>query len=175
MSLTAAQVSQLIREVALRLGIDPDAPDVRAQVLNFDVTAVPTTKGLFTPVYGTVSGWITTLDGDGHHVPHQGVDKSAWTFLRAGANVNGADTTEAYMAREYTGIQYTLRVQDLSDQALEDLVQRMSNAAVPRQLRRAGHRVRHRGDRMLCAGAAPRHAQTKTGPSRYVAAKTLTL
>lgn len=58
MALTSGQIDELIREIAVRLGINENAPNVRQLVLDYDVEGVPTTQGLFTEVYGLVAGWI---------------------------------------------------------------------------------------------------------------------
>lgn len=100
MALTSAQVDELVRAVAVRIGIDPDDPEVLNKVLDYDVEGAPTTRGLFTDVYGLVVGWISDKDAENHDIPKAGIEKSAWTFLRAAANVNFGDTLDAFMARE---------------------------------------------------------------------------
>jgi hypothetical protein len=117
--LSQEKINQLVIQIAQALGlVSADSTNLTQQQIDAlksaisqtDPTDVPDTQGAFTGAYKTVAGWIT--DNSDSSDPHaiDGVDKSAWTFLRAGANINaGAATAEALTAREYTRIEYELR------------------------------------------------------------------
>jgi hypothetical protein len=118
--LSQNQINQLVIQIAQALGlVSGDGTNLTHQQIDAlksvisgtEPADVPATQGAFTGAYKTVSGWIT--DNSDPSNPHaiDGVDKSAWTFLRAGANINaGAATAEALTAREYTRVEYELRL-----------------------------------------------------------------
>src|SRR5829696_1400301 len=94
--------------------------------------------GLFADIYRLVYGWITqqvpvVTDPSGPpptqttvDAPMDGVNKSAWVFIRAVADINGdsANSPQNVAAREYTRIQWRLRT---GAQATDGLISRMSN------------------------------------------------
>ena len=116
-TLTQEQCDRIVFEVARALNLTTltdfasATPELinawRSDIAGRDAKNVPTAQNGFGAVYAKISEMIT--DPANSNAPLADVDKSGWLFLRAGANVNAGQTLEAFMAREYTRIEWQLR------------------------------------------------------------------
>jgi Ca2+-binding RTX toxin-like protein len=100
------------------------------EIAQREVTNVSDVLGAFRPVYELIAGFITKGGNASGTQPVPNVDKSAWTFIRAAANVNQGQTLDAFTARQYTTVEYNLRMPGnplMTKPVTPSLITQMSN------------------------------------------------